>query len=75
MLVYAQENEYFRPGNVFSDIRGEIFPALELIYTRIATAENSAECVIICNNSKLLSGFPWPIIIELKKQNKTAYGI
>jgi hypothetical protein len=47
---------------VFSGIRGQILPALQLIYVRIAPVQNSAGCLIICYNSKLLSGFPWPTI-------------
>jgi len=30
---------------------------------------------IVQGDSKLLSGFPWPIIFKPEKQNKTAYGI
>jgi len=29
----------------------------------------------IQDDSKLLSGFPWPIIFKPEKQSKTAYGI
>jgi DNA recombination-dependent growth factor C len=29
----------------------------------------------IQHDSKLLSGFPWPIIFKPEEQNKTAYGL
>jgi len=37
--------------------------------------KNSDSSSNIQGDSKLLSGFPWPIIFKPEKQNKTAYGI
>jgi len=47
-----------------------------IIHSTFHTLRNNLNRKLLAQgDSKLLSGFPWPIIFKPEKQNKTAYGI
>jgi hypothetical protein len=58
MLVTTQENEQFRLVNVFPEIKRETFSTVILIYTRIASAENSTGSLGTCYVSFRTINFP-----------------